>query len=141
MSKKAVQTLVSYGVAVLLGLGLAVLVAFNFGFGDAENAMVRYRILCDASTIPGVVLFSGGVLCWVAGQGMFDALAYVGRSLLRVFHREERHVRYYEFVEERREKRAEKEKGHFLFLIITGAAFLLAAGIFMLLFYRLYNAS
>ncbi len=140
MSKKAKRTLVSYVIAVLLGAGIAVFVASNYGFGDAASAMDRYRILCDAFTIPGVMLLCCGVLSWIADQGTFDSLAYAGRSLLRIFHREERHVRYYEFVEERREKRAKKEKGHFLFLIVTGAAFLLVAVVFMLLFYNLYHA-
>ena len=140
MSKKTVQTLVSYAVAILLGLGVAILVASNYGFGEAENAMVRYRILCDACTIPGVILLCSGILSWIAGQGSFDILAYAGRNILRIFHREAQHVTYYDFVEERREKRAQKEKGHFLFLIFTGAAFLLVAVIFLLLFYKLYNA-
>lgn len=140
MSKTAKTRLVSYIIAFLIGGLIAFFVASNYGFSEAQSNMGRYRILCDACTIPGVVLICCGILSWIADQGTFDSLAYAGRSLLRIFHREERHVRFYDFVEERREKRAQKEKGHFLFLIVTGAVFLAAALVFMLLFYRLYNA-
>lgn len=139
MSKKAVRKLVSYAVALLVGVGMALIVASNYGYGAASDKLTKYRILCDACTIPGVFLLCCGLLSWIAQQGTFDMLAYAGRNILRVFHREARHVRYYDFVEERREKRAEREKGHFLFLIVTGAVFLLAAVVFMLLFYRIYN--
>ena len=139
MSKKTIRHLVSYIVALLIGVAMSLLVASNYGFGAAPDKLTKYRILCDACTIPGVFLLCCGLLSWIAEQGTFDILAYAGRSIFRVFHREANHIRYYEFVEERREKRAERERGHFLFLIFTGAAFLVAAVIFMLLFYRLYN--
>lgn len=140
MSETAKRRLISYTIAFVLGGLIAWFVASNYGFSEAESNMIRYRILCDAFSIPGVVLICCGVLSWIADQGTFDSLAYAGKNLLRFFQKGVAHQRYYDFVEERREKRAQKEKGHFLFLIVTGAVFLLAAGVFMFLFYRLYNA-
>lgn len=138
MNKKTVSQIVSYVCALLIGGAMAALIASNYGFQSAQEAVDRYRILCDACTIPGVSLICVGILCWVARQGAFDGLTYAVRFLFHWIHRESRHLRYYDYVEEKREKRAEKENNSFLFLIITGAVFLLAAGVFMALFYRLY---
>ncbi len=139
MSERAKKLLVSYCVAALLGIGVAVLVAFNYGIDEANDWLSRFRILCDACTIPGVLLLCFGILSWIADQGTFDSLSYAAKSLLRFLQPRSEHIRYYEYVEERREKRAEKERGHFAFLIVTGLAFLLAAGVFMILFYNLYG--
>lgn len=138
MSKKTINLIVSYVCALLIGIGMAALVASNYGYKTAVEAVDRYRILCDACTIPGVTLVCVGLLSWVARQGAFDGLTYAVRFLFHWIHREQRHVRYYDYLEEKREKRAEKEKNSFLFLIITGAAFLLAAGVLMILFYQVY---
>lgn len=139
MSKKTINLLVSYAVALILGGAMAYFVASNYGFAEAETNVARYRILCDACTIPGVTLVCLGALSWIARQGTFDGLTYAVRFLFHWIHRETRHLRFYDYVEERREKRAEKEKNSFLFLIISGAVFLLAAGVFMALFYSVYQ--
>ena len=139
MSKKTINLLVSYAVALILGGVMAYIVASNYGFAAAETNVIRYRILCDAFTIPGVTLVCLGALSWIARQGTFDGLTYAVRFLFHWVHRETRHLRFYDYVEERREKRAEKEKNSFLFLLITGAVFLLAAGVFMALFYSVYQ--
>lgn len=139
MSKKAVNRLISYVVAAVIGGLMVWIVASNYGLSEATTDAQRYRILCDAFTIPGVTLVCLGVLSWIARQGTFDGLTYAFRFVFHWIQRNKEYLRYYDYIEEQREKREQKEKNSFLFLLITGAVFLLVAGIFMALFYSVYE--
>lgn len=123
-----------YVVAFVVGILLAGAALAAEGFSDAVTAVQRYRILCDAFTIPGTVLMLVGVLAWVAGEGLFDGVAYASRSLFRVFTRWEP-VRYFDYLRGKQERR---KKGGYGFLLITGGGFLLVAVVFYALFYGAY---
>lgn len=104
------------------------------GYGDAASVAARYRILCDAFTVPGVALILTGILVWVAGEGLFDGVSYAARNILRSFTRWG-HVRYYDYL---REKKAKRHMGGYGFLFLTGGAFLSVAVVFFALFYSAY---
>lgn len=121
-----------YLIAAAIGLAVAGLVLYTYGFFAMETATLRLRCLCDAFTIPGVLLFSVGCLIWISQQGMFDFLSYTGKVLFDKFRPHAEMVRYGDYVVEKNENR---KSGGFGFLLITGAAFIAIALIFMALFY------
>ena len=96
----------------------------------------KYCILCDAFSIPGILLFLSGVLMWVDYAGGMDTIAYLTSYIPRMllpgaFGEPEK---LYDFVEKRRQNR---KKGYgFLFLV--GILFLAAAFVFLALFYSVY---
>ena len=107
---------------------------------DFEGAvlMEKYRMLCDAFTIPGVGLIMIGGLCWVAGQGAVDGLTYAVRFAIFSLipgKRVERDEKFADYVMRKRGKRTQG----YGFLFWSGLVSLLIAGVFMYLFYSLYN--
>ncbi len=119
-----------YVLAVSAGVLLVCLVLFAQDYADAQGLQC-VRILCDAFTVPALVLLLTGMLSWVAGEGLFDGLSYAVRSLAGMFARWE-HLRYRDYVKSKREARTPGGCG---FLLVTGAAFAVPALVFLLLFY------
>ena len=84
------------------GIALAVFMALAVGrgaFTAGESAEVL-RILCDAFFVPGIMLFSFGVLAFCAYGGVFDMVSYGFRSLLVMFtpfRKPENHMKYFEY--------------------------------------------
>ena len=132
------KQLFKYGIATLAGGTLAYLTAVLHGYAEATTLVERYRILADAFTIPGVVIFLMGVLVWIAGEGAFQGLAYslswAFRSLIP-FGRSGKQEKYYDYVE--RQKQKGKPSGY-AFLFVVGGAFLAVAIVFIILFYQVY---
>ena len=128
------RKLIRYGTATLIGGLLAFFVLRNYGFFDTSVALERYRYLCDAFTIPGVVLIMVGLLVWISQQGMFDFLSYTGRQIKDRFQRNPEHIRYGDYVLEKKENR---KSGGYGFLIITGTVFMAIARVFFALFYAI----
>ncbi len=124
--------LIKYGITALIGLLLAVFVLNNYGFFEMSEADDRYKCLCDAFTIPGVVLIMCGALVWISQQGMFDSLSYAGKMIVDQFRINSEHLKYGDYVMEKRENRKE---GGFGFLIITGAVFTAISLIFLALYH------
>ena len=127
--------LIKSGVASVVGILLAVAFILSSGFGE-ESLMNRYKILCDAFTIPGLLMLMFAVLISVSNEGALDGLSYVVKQGFRMLtFRGLGTEKYLDFVESRREKRV---RGYG-FLYIVGAVFMAIALIFMALFYSLYN--
>ena len=130
------SNLIKSGIASAVGILLAVAFILSSNFG-AESLMNRYKILCDAFTIPGVMMLMFAILLSVSNEGALDGVGYVVKQGLRMLtFRGLGTEKYLDYVERRREKRV---KGYG-FLYVVGAAFLAVALIFMALFYSLYNA-
>lgn len=102
-----------------------------------EPLLEKYRILCDAFTIPGLLLLMVGLLVAVSNEGIFDgllyALSYAAKAIIPLWGRQ--HERYYDYVQRKREKRLHG----YGFLFITGAVFMAAAMVFLILFYSIYE--
>ena len=133
MKKPTKNQLIKYGCAIGAGLAYAVyLVISQKAFSqDLQNML---RIISDGFFLPGVLMVLIGLLMVVSNEGAFDALAYTGRSLKRLFIPErpgEKRVSYREYVEQRREKKATG----FSFLFFVGGAYTVIGLIFMLVFY------
>ena len=128
---------IKYGVSSAFCLGLA---AVYVGLRDfsLQSTMEKYRILCDAFTIPGLVLVMIGALMAVSNEGALYGVTYVLGYAFRILipGKRHEHERYYDYVERKREEGKVKGYG---FLFIVGGISLAIAIIFMILFYRLYR--
>ncbi len=119
------------GVCIALGTVYCIL----RDVGHATGAE-RYRILCDAFTLPGLLALCLGVLLWVSNDGFFYGLGYcldVARKALIPGGRRKME-KYYDYVERHRQK---KVTG-FGFLFVWGGVCMAAALVFLALFYRIY---
>ena len=115
-----------------LAMGLAVFAARG-GF-RAETDEVLLLALCDAFTVPGLILTGLGLLSIVSGQGAFDGINFTARKafsqVLGEKRREAMPRTYYDYVTARRKKQAKRPKT----TLYTGLAFL-ACAIAALIFY------
>lgn len=96
----------------------------------------QYRVLCDAFSIPGILMVLFGMLFSLNNLGALDTIAYLMSFLPRMiapgaFGEPEK---FYDYVEGRRTKRT---KGYG-FLYIVGFSFLAVAMVFMYLFYSVF---
>ena len=100
--------------------------------------MEKYRILCDAFTIPGVVLVMLGALMAISNEGALYGISYVLGYAFRILIPAKRHEheKYYDYVER---KKGEGQVKGYGFLFVVGGASLAIAIVFMILFYRLYR--
>ena len=141
MSPSLATNLKKYGISGAIALLLAyAYVSFRVDFHNpgATPLMEWYRIICDAFTIPGLVYVMLGCLISLSNQGAMDGLGYVCVNALKMLipGGAANMERYKEYLERRR---ANRLRGYG-FLYIVGIVCLAIAGIFMVLFYSLYNA-
>ena len=133
MKKPTKNQAIKYGAACGIALAYAIyLVISQNAFSQELSRLLR--ILSDGFFLPGALMILIGLLMVVSNHGAFDALAYTGKSVKRLFIPErpgEKRVNYREYVEQRREK---KTTG-FGFLFIVGGVFAVIGLIFMLVFY------
>ena len=118
------QVIVPLGIAAALFLGV---LAAEGGFG-AESAEAFWRALCDALTVPGVLLGGAGLLAVVSDHGAFHGLSFGVRKAVGQLRSEEKRARmprtYYDFVQQQRSKPHRSPR----MLLITGGACLGLAG-------------
>ena len=104
-----------------------------------QPALERWRILCDAFTIPGLTFIMIGFLMMIAGEGFFDMLGYACSKAVGMFLPgrgfSEDGEKYYDYVQRKRGKRP----SGFGFLFVVGGILMAFALLFMFLFYRVYN--
>ena len=141
MSSTLKKNLLKYGITTFLALSLAyfyVSVRVDFNNMEETPVMEMYRILCDAFTIPGLVLIMLGCLMTLSNTGVLDGLGYVGSIAVKMLLPGGglKMERYKEYLERRRQNRL---KGYG-FLYLVGFGCMAIALIFMALFYSLYNA-
>ena len=131
---KAKSLLIKYGSCSAFTAAMAAVhVALNRGFAEMETVQ-KYRVLCDAFSIPGLLLVLFGVLVWLINQGSLDAISYAVRTGLRRLIPGgglQQPESYWDYLEKRKQKRI---RGYG-FLFLAGAAALVISGVFMALFY------
>lgn len=135
MNKTVKSLLRKYLIAFFFGGLLAYFYVSQRDFAAAE-LMEKYRILCDAFTIPGMMMILIGLLIAVSNEGAFDGLLYAvtyAAKALIPFGRQNGHEKYADYVERKREKRV----SGYGFMFISGAVFMVVAMVFLILFYRL----
>ena len=125
--------LTKYGLCALFVAVMAYAYLLPRDFAGAGN-QERYQLLCDALTVPGVLLVCAGALVWVSNLGALDGIFYGLRLAFRALipgKRLQKEENYQDFVADRQEKRV---KGYG-FLLITGAVTIAASLLFLGLYY------
>ena len=140
MSAAAKGNLMKYGISLAICLLMSyAFVALRVDIRNlaAVAPMDLYLILCDAFTIPGLLMLMCGLLMSVSNQGALDGVGYVAAHAFRLLvpGAATKMERYKEYVEHRR---ANRLKGYG-FLYVVALLFLALAAIFLVLFYSLYQ--
>ena len=125
--------LAKYGFCALFeaGMAFAYLLPRDFAGADVKE---KYQLLCDALTVPGVLLICAGALVWVSSLGALDGLSYGLRLAFRALipgKRLQKEESYHDYVSARRKKRV----GGYSFLLISGAVTVVLSLIFLGLYY------
>ncbi len=136
MSGRLRKNLLKYGITVGICLAFAAIFCFSRDI-LRQTLTVKYRILCDAFTVPGAICLCLGVLIWASTDGFFDGLTYclaiAWRSMIPGG-RATPPEKYYDYVQRKREKRITG----YGFIPIVGAVFMAVAIVFLLLFNSVY---
>ena len=125
--------LTKYGFCALFVAVMAYVYLLPRNFAGAEG-QEKYRLLCDALTVPGVLLLCAGALVWVSNLGALDGLFYGLRLAFRALipgKRLQKEENYHDYVVARQEKRV---KGYG-FLLISGAVTIAASLLFLGLYF------
>ena len=132
MSGEKKSGLIKYGVCFAVIAVCAALYIMPRDFAAAE-LMDKLSILCDAFTIPGVVLLGVGGLAFASREGAMDGLTYALRRAVQMLVPGVRQSMqtYGDYVVKRRAK----EKGSFAFLLISGGISLVLALIFLIAYF------
>ena len=131
--KKYKSTILKYLVAVAIGASITLLFLYLNDFFVASQLEVKYKLLADAFTIPGLLYIMLSVLLFVSSQGTFDILTFgIGKftkSLIPMSHKN---------VESFYDYKTRKDEGRikgYSFILFTGIAFTVTAIVFTILFY------
>ena len=139
MSSSLKKNLIKYGVTTGLALLLAffyVYVRVDFSNPRAMPLVEWYRLICDAFTIPGLILLMLGCLMSLSNTGAMDGLGYVVSIAVKMLipGGATKMERYKEYLDRRRDNRV---RGYG-FLYLVGAGCMTIALVFMVLFYSIY---
>lgn len=133
--RSVLKTVLKYGIAFICGAAVTVVMIISGKPFSAETTAEKYKILCDAFSIPGLLILLLAMLVWASGQGAFTGLGYLGRYLRRALIPGGRtkypHETFYDYLQEKKEK---KGKTSVAFLFIVGAVFLAVGIVFLILY-------
>jgi hypothetical protein len=118
-----------------MGALLACLVLVVCDYDAITDKMIRYKVLADAFTVPGMIMVCVSALLWISKDGFFDGISYSLKRLahsLVPFKRNQNDEKYYDYKIRMREKRISSGFG---FIFFTGLGFLAIATVFIALFY------
>lgn len=133
VDKKRLRTFAKYGCCI----GFAAVLALTYlwiHLPFAQDIQDQYRMLCDAFTIPGVVLIAAGALVWVANEGVFIGVSYCVKTVIDALIPGRRLAGYEKYGDYVERKSNRKIKGYSC-LFFSGAVAMAVASAFMLLFY------
>ena len=57
-----IKTVIKYGIAIICGALITVALLIYLKPSQAENRTQLYKILCDAFTVPGLLLIFAGIM-------------------------------------------------------------------------------
>lgn len=128
---------IKYGLSILF-CALLIWISVKSSNYASASLVERYKIWCDAFTIPGLLLILLGLLVWISNQGALDGLSYALQGMFRMFipgaGLRQNMETYYDYLK-RKEKKRVKGYG---FLFIVGGSSMAVALVFLNLFYRIY---
>ncbi len=124
------RKVIGYTVCGLFGIVGFLLICWINDYWTLESDQERLRVLCDAFTVPGVLLVFGAGLIFAANKGAFYGVGYglrTAKEILLPFLPHE-YVKYRDYIAQKKEKQV---KGY-RFIFISGMVFL-AVGIVLLI--------
>ena len=130
------KKITGFAICVVFGIAVFFLVCWLSHYTTLETDQERLRVLCDAFTIPGILLLAAAGLIWAANNGAFYGISYglrTAKQILLPFLPSE-YVKYRDYIE----KKKEKKVTGYRFIFITGLVFLLAGVILLVRFNMLY---
>ena len=130
------SVLIRYGVSAVIATALLFLILFLNGYWNLTEPQDKLRVMCDAFSLPGILLVLTSGLIFASNAGAFDGLIYglrVGVEIILPF-LPHKYVKYRDYIQKRREK---KVKGY-SFIFFTGAAFLTAGLVLLIVFHVKY---
>ncbi len=133
MNQKLKTALLQYipSFAICAGIGWFYADMHDF----AQQPLVdKYRLLCDACSLPGMLMILFALLMWVSSKGTLDALGFVGKKLLDSLipgKRLDKEERYGDYVERQRAKKPVDCR----FLYVVGGVCIAVSLVFLALFY------
>lgn len=132
MSEERKAKLLKYGICIAACTALSLFYIFVRDFPQQELAQ-KYRILCDAFTVPGLLALLVGGLLAVVNEGALDGIGYACGTAFKALlpGGRLRTEKYYDYVQR---KRAKRIKGYG-FLFVVGGIWMAVALVFMVLFY------
>ncbi len=139
--KTVIKYAVTCGVALVLGGAEMALQLSQAGSFFSQTTAEQMRFLCDAFTVPGMLIVLSGLMMLIAREGALDGLSYLGHYLYHLFIPGKRGTTqgYSDYVSAKQEKRKE-QAGTYGFLFVVGGACLAISLIFLGLFYHFYGA-
>lgn len=133
MEKKTKKILLEYLITFLIGGAAALAILLSRGTFDESDKAELYKDLCDAFTVPGVLLILFAALAFVSNGGAFDGLKFALKCMVNVFRSDARRSR--ETYAEYRERKHEKQLSGYSFLFFVGLFFFVVALVFLALYY------
>lgn len=133
MSRELRSVLLKYGItAALAALCVWAFIASH----DYANAggLERWKILCDAFTVPGLIFTSFGGLLWASGEGAFNGVSWIMTNLFKTLVPGLAGTKeaYGDYIAR---KHGGKITG-FGFILHVGLVFLAVAAVFLVLFIK-----
>ena len=127
-------------ISMILSLALAVVcvvLRVDVKALDQVSLVELYRVLCDGFTIPGLLVLMFALLMSVSNSGALDGLGYVAVNGLKMLipGAAAKMERYSEYLERRRANRVR----NYTPLYGTAAIMLAISGIFLALFYTVFE--
>ena len=132
MSKSLKSGLLKYGICITICLLIAIFLLSGSDFFNLE-LQEKYRVLCDAFSVPGMLCLFGGLLVWVGNEGAFDGIGYV---LSYAFHAVlpgnlNKRESYKEYLERKKDDRTTG----YGFVFVVGIIFMVLSLLFLGMFH------
>lgn len=132
MSTRAKVNLAKYGGCAVF---TALLIWAYMGPRDFAGATLQdqYRMLCDAFTIPGLLMILLGALVWVSNEGALNGISYCLRVAVFALipgKRQEGYEKYGDYVE----RKSQKKVQGYAFLFYCGLVVSAVALVFLVLY-------
>ena len=135
MKKAAKGTILKYGISTFIAVFLIWLYLSERDLAGA-TVLEKYRMLCDAFFIPGILFLMVGGLVWASTKGAMDGISFLVQNLFRSLipgARAHTTQKYYDYLQERKEKR--KKASSYRFLFVVGGICMALSLVFLFLFY------
>ena len=137
MNNNIRNIIIKYAVALGIGAGFVFTFMWLNDYSLVTEQIEKYRLLTDAFSIPGVIFIMVGCLVFVSTDGFFDMITFglsKAKNMLIPFSKKSDET-FYDY----KQRKAKNRLTGYSFLFFTGLVFLMVAGIFLILFFRVYN--